>query len=179
MAETSDNCTATDPITQVVHCKRAVYDIYIGRPSTWGNPYVIGRDGSREEVIRKCRLHVLSRPDLLRALPELRGKVLGCWCAPQPCHGDMLACLADRFGDVLPMLAERFGPALPSCAAQLAGALDDIVQRTVLCHSSAIASQEGTLRPGDRVELFGIMAILDGQGRLLPYLSDAPSSHGN
>src|SRR5260370_40207688 len=83
-------------VTRVVHCKRDRYDIYIGRPSKWGNPYVIGRDGTREQVIAKYRAWVLRRPELLAALPELRGKTLGCWCAPQPCHGDVLAELAGR-----------------------------------------------------------------------------------
>jgi hypothetical protein len=79
---------------RVVHCKRDRYDVYIGRPSKWGNPYVIGRDGTREQVIAKYRVWVLSRPEFVAALPELRGKTLGCWCAPQPCHGDVLAELA-------------------------------------------------------------------------------------
>jgi len=76
--------------TRVVHCKRDRYDVYIGRPSKWGNPYVIGRDGTREQVIAKYRAWVLCRPELVAALGELRGKVLGCWCPPQPCHGDVL-----------------------------------------------------------------------------------------
>lgn len=73
-----------------VHCKRQHFDVYIGRPSKWGNPFVIGRDGDRDTVIAKYREHLLSDPDLLAALPELKGKVLGCWCKPQPCHGDVL-----------------------------------------------------------------------------------------
>ena len=83
-------------MTGVVHCRREHFDIYIGRPSRWGNPFKVGRDGSREEVIAKYRTYVLSRPDLVAALPELQGKVLGCWCAPEPCHGDVLAELACR-----------------------------------------------------------------------------------
>lgn len=82
-------------MTRVVHCKRERYDVYIGRPSKWGNPYKIGRDGSRAEVVEKYRAYILSRPDLLAALPELRGKTLGCWCGPLACHGDVLAELAD------------------------------------------------------------------------------------
>ncbi|QBX38634.1 DUF4326 domain-containing protein [Brevundimonas sp. S30B] len=78
----------------VVHCKREPYDVYIGRPSKWGNPFEIGRDGTRGEVIEKYREHVLTRPDLMAALPELRGKTLGCWCAPKACHGDVLAALS-------------------------------------------------------------------------------------
>ena len=77
-------------MTKVVHCKKEKYDIYIGRPSKWGNPFTIGKDGNREEVISKYEAYIMSRPDLIDALPELRGKVLGCWCKPQACHGDVL-----------------------------------------------------------------------------------------
>jgi hypothetical protein len=81
--------------TRVVHCARERYDVYIGRPSVWGNPFVIGRDGTRDKVIRKYAAWLQTQPQLLARLPELRGKVLGCWCAPLPCHGDVLAHLAD------------------------------------------------------------------------------------
>lgn len=74
----------------VVHCKRDPFDVYIGRPSKWGNPFEIGKDGTREEVITKYRTWILTQPALLRDLPELRGKVLGCWCFPRACHGDVL-----------------------------------------------------------------------------------------
>lgn len=74
----------------VVHCKRDRFDVYIGRPSKWGNPFLIGKDGDRDEVIRKYREWILSQPALLRDLRELRGKVLGCWCRPKACHGDVL-----------------------------------------------------------------------------------------
>lgn len=79
----------------VVHCKKSKYDIYIGRPSIWGNPFVIGPDGDRDTVIAKYRDYLLSNKELLDRLPELHGKVLGCWCAPQACHGDVLAELAN------------------------------------------------------------------------------------
>ena len=79
----------------VVHCKREKYDIYIGRPSKWGNPYEIGRDGNREEVVEKYRKFILGREDLLLDLPSLKGKTLGCWCAPKACHGDVLERLAN------------------------------------------------------------------------------------
>lgn len=83
-------------MTTVVHCKRAAHDVYIGRPSKWGNPFVIGKDGDRETVLRKYREWIRTQPDLLAALPELKGKTLGCWCKPRACHGDVLAELADR-----------------------------------------------------------------------------------
>jgi hypothetical protein len=84
--------------TKVVHCKRDEFDIYIGRGSKWGNPYIIGRDGTREEVIDKYRKYVLMRrKDLLNSLEELEGKRLGCWCAPKACHGDVLLALIKVF----------------------------------------------------------------------------------
>ena len=74
----------------VVHCKKEPYDIYIGRPSKWGNPYKIGRDGTREEVLEKYREYILNNEYLMSCLYELKGKVLGCWCKPKACHGDIL-----------------------------------------------------------------------------------------
>ncbi len=78
----------------VVHCKRSPYDIYVGRPSKWGNPFSIGKHGSREQVIEKYRKWIMSKPDLLFSLPELRGKTLGCWCHPKACHADIVYELA-------------------------------------------------------------------------------------
>jgi len=83
-------------MANVVHCKRQPYDVYIGRPSRWGNPFEIGKDGTREEVIEKYRAWIVEQPELMAALPELRGKVLGCWCAPKSCHGDILVELANK-----------------------------------------------------------------------------------
>ena len=79
----------------VVHCKRAAHDVYIGRPSKWGNPFVIGRDGTHDDVIARYEAWLLEQPELLAALPELASKTLGCWCAPRACHGDVLARLAN------------------------------------------------------------------------------------
>lgn len=83
-------------MSQVVHCKRTPHDVYIGRPSKWGNPFEIGRDGTREDVIDKYKAWIAEQPDLLLQLHELKGKTLGCWCAPKACHGDVLAALAAR-----------------------------------------------------------------------------------
>jgi len=68
--------------------------IYIGRPSKWGNPFKIGKHGNREEVIKKYRDWLTYFQDDL-PLSELRGKDLVCWCAPKPCHGDVLLELAN------------------------------------------------------------------------------------
>lgn len=48
------------------------------------------RVGTREEAIAEFRKWVVKQPALMRALPELRGKTLGCWCRPKACHGDVL-----------------------------------------------------------------------------------------
>jgi len=82
--------------TKVVHCKQNAYDVYIGRPSIWGNPFTIGRDGTRTDVIIKYCVWVKEQPHLMARVHELKGKTLACWCAPQRCHGDVLAALADE-----------------------------------------------------------------------------------
>lgn len=74
------------------HHRNAPKDaVYIGRGSPWGNPFQIGRDGTREEVIRKFEQQTLAKLDLTR----LRGKHLLCYCAPLACHGDILLCAAN------------------------------------------------------------------------------------
>jgi hypothetical protein len=64
--------------------------LYIGRGSKWGNPFVIGKDGTREEVIAKYRQHLADSPELMDSLHELDGHWLGCFCKPKACHGDVL-----------------------------------------------------------------------------------------
>lgn len=73
--------------------------VYVGRAmpryhlsSKWGNPYKIGQDGNRDEVITKYRFYINS---LCRDMSELKGKDLVCWCAPLPCHADVLLELAN------------------------------------------------------------------------------------
>ena len=69
--------------------------IYVGRPTVWGNPWKAGEDGTREEVIARYRAWIETRQDLLRWLrrdmERLGVDALGCWCAPKPCHADVLA----------------------------------------------------------------------------------------
>ena len=73
------------------------YEVYIGRQtrngwrkSKWTNPFKLSRNGDRNLVIAMYRRWLLLRPDLLAALPELRGKDLVCWCPPEACQGDVL-----------------------------------------------------------------------------------------
>lgn len=75
---------------KIVHCHKEKYDVLIDRTTKWGNPFIIGKDGTREEVIEKYRKWIMTQPHLLSSLHELKGKVLGCWCHPKSCHGEVL-----------------------------------------------------------------------------------------
>lgn len=86
-------------MTKLVHCNKEKYDVYIGRPSKWGNPYTHIKDkdtlaefvvATREEAIEKYREYIENNAELLADLDELEGKVLGCWCYPKSCHGEIL-----------------------------------------------------------------------------------------
>lgn len=86
--------------------------VYIGRPSKWGNPFVVGPDGTRDEVVEKYRAWLLIQPELLEAARrELRGRDLVCFCAPSACHGDVLLSVAN---------AESGGQVNPTAVAELA-----------------------------------------------------------
>ena len=103
----------TQPTTVVNITRGEAFDTYIGRPGKglsgpWGNPFVIGKDGTRDEVIAKYERWIQTQPDLLARLPELKGKRLGCFCAgpgcltvrdKMICHGQILARLADALPD--------------------------------------------------------------------------------
>ena len=71
------------------------------KPSPFANPFKIGKDVTREEVINKYREYItdkLEKDDTLRGqLLEMRGKNLGCWCYPEKCHGDVLLELINKF----------------------------------------------------------------------------------
>lgn len=82
-------------------------DVYIGRASPrkslehsiWANPFRIGRDGDREEVIEKYRNWIVDQPGLLAQLSDLKGKRLACWCYPDACHGQVLVELMKELSD--------------------------------------------------------------------------------
>jgi len=77
------------PRTRVVNIHDEPCDVMIDRSTDWGNPFVIGIDGTREQVIAMHKINLMRRPDLRRrAQVELKGKRLGCHCHPLPCHGD-------------------------------------------------------------------------------------------
>jgi hypothetical protein len=95
--------------TRVVHCKKEPFDVYIGRSQNiirgrWGNPFThlpqftslarhhVPLDKVLVEYEKWLRTQTALMHDIV---PLLRGKILGCWCKPGPCHGDVLAKLAD------------------------------------------------------------------------------------
>lgn len=97
----------------IVHCRKEAYDIYIGRPSKWQNPYTHIKDRKtlaqfivkdRKEALEKYRQY-LDESGLINDIEELRGKILGCWCCDTKsdglkknikCHGEILCNILNR-----------------------------------------------------------------------------------
>lgn len=80
-------------MTTVVNKRTSDFDVYIGRGSIFGNPYEIGRDGTREEVIERYRVwfnFLVRDPIFVEHLKKLKNKKLGCFCSPMLCHGDVI-----------------------------------------------------------------------------------------
>lgn len=86
---------------KVVHVRdRVPGAVFIGRPGPFGNPFVIGRNGTRAEVIALYRQYINRFTPAAESLRykvyrELKGKDLACFCAPLPCHGDVLLEIAN------------------------------------------------------------------------------------
>lgn len=84
--------------------KKEPYDVYIGRPSLWGNPFS-HREGTLakykvanvEEALERYRAWIESNHFLKSKLWDLKGKRLGCFCKPKPCHGDILVSLVRKY----------------------------------------------------------------------------------
>jgi hypothetical protein len=73
--------------------------VYIGRPSPWGNPFVIHGTATREIVVELYSEFVENTPELKRSIQDnLRGKDLVCFCAPKACHGDVILRIANEEG---------------------------------------------------------------------------------
>lgn len=76
---------------KVAHVRDKTFTVYIGRPSIFGNPYIIGKDGDRKTVIRKFKKYALRTDRVLNAIKKLpRHAILGCHCTPKACHGDVI-----------------------------------------------------------------------------------------
>jgi len=101
--------------------------VRVTRPSVWSNPYATKADArfvrpenivaTREEALAKYREHLARHPEIVeRAKRELRGKILGCWCLPQPCHAQILAEIVNK---AHPGDAARPVPRLPPSPEEL------------------------------------------------------------
>lgn len=90
-------------VTRVININHGQrYDVYIGRPSIWGNPYshlpgtlAEHRVANRLEAIQCYEAWIMGQPELLAQIATLKGKILGCWCKPYACHGEVLVRLAE------------------------------------------------------------------------------------
>lgn len=69
--------------------------VRIDRQSAWGNPFILDEDGDRDDVCDHYRVYLQYKPSLQRRYDDLRGKVLGCWCYPERCHGNVLISILD------------------------------------------------------------------------------------
>jgi len=80
--------------TTVEHVRYGTFTKYIGRPSIFGNPYTLGIDGTREEVIAKFKKYFYNRIETDKHFRDqvlgLKGHILGCYCFPKACHGDVI-----------------------------------------------------------------------------------------
>jgi hypothetical protein len=89
-----------EEITKVVNLRKEHYDVYIGRPGKgqdgyFGNPFRLAQSMNRGATIEGYRDYFYARlekdPEFKRRVLELKGKRLGCFCKPYPCHGDVIA----------------------------------------------------------------------------------------
>ena len=124
--------------TKVVNIKAFDFDennpdhVYIGRAnsrqglseSKWHNPFKVGDDGTREQVIRAYREWIKHQPELLTSIEELRGKTLVCWCCPEACHGDVLLELLEGSSELKIHPAAELFP--PMTEAEFLGLKEDI-----------------------------------------------------
>lgn len=83
--------------------------VFIGRPSKWGNPFKVGKDGNIFDVAQKYISWLQTQPELIAdAKRELRGLDLACYCKPNLCHGDLLVLISNdesfNFEDINIML---------------------------------------------------------------------------
>lgn len=114
---------------EVVNLRTSPFDVRIDRTTKWGNPFVIGKDGTREEVIAKYRRWVTSRRDLIKSLPELDGKRLGCFCKPEDCHGDVLKELVGNLAHPWWTVLSDYANADSSVTVQLWMVMEELLKK--------------------------------------------------
>lgn len=81
-------------LPEVINLRQEDCDVYIGRGSRWGNPFVVGEHGTRDNVILKYEKYLMDKIQsgeiTKQSLKSLSGKTLGCYCKPDKCHGDVI-----------------------------------------------------------------------------------------
>ena len=82
--------------TIVVNVNINDYDVYIGRGSVYGNPFIIGVHGTRKECIDQYKQLLVDNKNLTKEINKLEGKILGCHCKPKDCHGDVICDILNR-----------------------------------------------------------------------------------
>jgi len=83
---------------KVVNLRKEKYTVYIGRGSVFGNPFKIGIDGNREEVINLYKHYIRTNFKVLKTIYNLpKGAILGCYCKPLACHGDIIIELYNHY----------------------------------------------------------------------------------
>lgn len=86
--------------TRVVNLRREPYDVYIGRPGPFGNPFVLTGEENRAEVLARFKewFEKKVRDDTVyrERVEALRGKTLGCFCKPKACHGDVIVAWLEK-----------------------------------------------------------------------------------
>lgn len=89
-------------MTVVVNVRHEKADVYCGRPSIYGNPYFVGKDGTRMDVIFLYIDYFFNRlqhdPHFKKKIHELKDKKIGCWCHPEPCHLHVIAEYLNNYG---------------------------------------------------------------------------------
>ena len=102
--------------TTIVNIKKHKCDVYIGRGSPFGNPFRIGDHGDREQVLAKYRTYFkrrLTDQSFRDKVLSLKGKVLGCWCKPLLCHGDVIVEYLESYGNQENNCGSAVGVLLP------------------------------------------------------------------
>ncbi len=76
---------------------------YPKEKSVWSNPFKIGKDRNRDEVLDKYEKYIRDllkkNSKLIEELLMLKGKNLGCWCVPNKCHGHILLKIINELKD--------------------------------------------------------------------------------
>lgn len=155
-AQISGAPVAAPPKTSVGHVRDGC-DVYIGRPSKWGNPFIIGKHGDRQTVIDLYREYLLGTPELLGALGELRGKRLGCHCWPQACHGQVLVELVENHPAPAP---EPPAPKRQPARSQRSPFVERCVHGTLAIGCSVCTGTADPLSDDERQELQGYTPIV-------------------